>query len=404
MDGPASVLNPVNLFDPGTYGAVRRPLLEASGLPPACYTDGEFFARESEAIFRRSWIMVGRGDEIARRGDYFTVDLGRLAWVVIRGADGEVRAFANNCRHRNARLLDGRGNCRTVVCPYHAWTYALDGSLRLCTGMESTIDFDAGRYGLVEMRVEQWGGFIWVAESERTEPFGPWLGELPGRLAMYGMDRMATARRAEFTVECNWKTWVENFMEGYHIPTVHRSTISKHRAINHAEDPPADGQFVTIFEQHDGTLALLDGDEGFAPIETLHGDSSRGSRFILVYPSTMIALTIDAMWCFQCNPLSVERTQVVLISCFPKDRLDNPDFARLAANYYKRQDIVVSEDNHISAVQQRGLRSVRASPGRFSPKEKIVHAFDNWVLDRVLGSADAAAAPDPRARSAGTSP
>jgi len=373
-----------SLFDPSSYADVRKPLLEAQGLPPACYTDAAFYAREQARVFQCSWIMVGRLDQIPKRGDYFTAEFAGVKLFIIRDLENQPRAYANTCRHRGAALISGRGNCRAVVCPYHSWTYALDGSLRGAAGMEQTVGFEAKEHGLHPARVESWGGFIFVCLDPLAPPLSVWLGELPQRLAMYGFDAMVATRRAEFTVACNWKLWVENFMEGYHIPTVHRSTISKKKAINHAQDAPADGQFETIWEVHDGTLALLDDDEGFPPIETLTGDLARGSRFILVYPSTMFAITIDAMWSFECHPLGPQSTKVVLTSCFPKSRTERPDFAELAQNYYKRQDIVVGEDNDISEVQQRGLDNVLAAAGRFSFKEKIVHALDNWVLDRVL--------------------
>jgi len=358
-----------SLFDSTTYASVRKPLLEAEGLPPACYVDPAFYAREQERIFQRSWIMVGRTDQIPKRGDYFTAEFAGVKLFVVRDLEGAPRAYANTCRHRGAALLAGRGNCRAVVCPYHAWTYALNGSLRGAAGMEQTVGFNQAEHGLHAVRLDTWGGFVFVCLDPAAPTLAEWLGELPRRLAMYGFGEMVATRRAEYTVACNWKLWVE-----YHIPTVHRSTISKKKAINHAQDPPADGQFETIWEVHDGTLALLDDDPGFLPIETLAGELARGSRFILVYPSTMFAITIDAMWSFECHPLGPESTKVVLTSCFPKSRTGRADFAELAQNYYKRQDIVVGEDNDISAVQQRGLAN-------------ILHALDNWVLDRVLAPA-----------------
>jgi phenylpropionate dioxygenase-like ring-hydroxylating dioxygenase large terminal subunit len=155
--------------------------------------------------------------------------------------------------------------------------------------------------------------------------------------------------------------------------------------VNSPEDPAGRGQYTAIFEKHDGTLALLPGEAGFPPLESLAGESARGSRFMLIYPMTMLALTIDAMWSFQCLPLGPEKTRVIHTSLFPKERLARPDFETLAANYYKRQDMVVKEDNDITVIQQQGLRSPLTRPGRFAAKEKIVHALDNWVLDRVLG-------------------
>ncbi len=378
-----------DLFDPARYADVRKPLLDAHGLPADCYTDPRFFQRELETVFATSWLMVGRADRIPAHGDFITHDQAGLSLILTRDADGSVRCLVNACRHRGARLLDvpaGEtcGHKRAIVCPYHAWTYALDGTLRGCAGMEDTHDFDRADYPLRTLRTACWGGFIWVCADPTAPELLDWLGELPERLAMYQLDDMVATRVVTHDVACNWKVWVENFMEGYHIPTVHRRSISAHKAVNHPEHPRGNGQYTAIFEQHDGTLALLPGDDGFPPIETLVGESVRGSRFMLVYPGTMFALTIDAMWSFQCLPMGPGHTRVVHTSMFPKSRTTREDFEALAANYYKRQDMVVGEDNDISVQQQRGLDSTMALPGRFATKERIVHALDNWILDLVL--------------------
>lgn len=382
--GPYGILGGMHpLLRPETYAAVRKPLLEAETLPPACYHDPEFYRREVERIFTAGWVMVGRADQIPAKGDYLTVDYAEVRLVVVRDLGGSLRALANTCRHRGARLLDGRGNCRAIVCPYHSWTYALDGTLRGAAGMEETAGFRKEDYGLVETRVETWGGFLFVSVAPEGPSLADWLGDLPGELEMYRLEDMVATRRAAFDVACNWKVWVENFMEGYHIPTVHRATISRHKAVNVPLETRR-GEYQMIRELHDGTLALLDGAPGFAPIPTLAGEAGRGSRFILIYPATMLAICVDTMWSFECHPLAPERTEVVLTSCFPRSSTERADFAELAPNYYRRQDMVVREDNEISEKQQRGLASMLARPGRLSPKERIVHKLDNWVLDRVL--------------------
>lgn len=374
------------LFDPQRYVNLRKPLLEAEGLPADCYVDARFFERELATVFASSWMMAGRADRIPAVGDYFTLDYAGASLVLIRDRDLKVRVYANACRHRGARLVSGEGNTRAFVCPYHAWSYALDGSLRGCVGMEDTKNFDRADYGLTEVRSDTWGGFVFFNIDGKAPDLTEWLGELPERLAMYRFDHMAATRVRVHDIDCNWKAWVENYMEGYHIPTVHRATISAHKAVNTPEDPTGRGQYSAIFEKHDGTLALLPGDAGFPPLESLQGESARGSRFMLIYPMTMFALTIDAMWTFQCLPMGPEKTRVIHTSLFPKSRLALPDFETLAANYYKRQDMVVKEDNDIAVIQQQGLRSPLTTPGRFATKEKIVHALDNWVLDRVLAA------------------
>jgi choline monooxygenase len=378
----------MNRFDPARYRNVRLPLDQAHGLPPDCYVDDSFYQRELQTIFERGWVMVGRVDRLPAAGHFFTAEFGRTRLILTRADDGALHALANTCRHRGAPLLQGQGQCKTIACPYHAWTYGLDGTLLGAPGMKESLNFDTRDYPLHRVRVDTWGGFIFVCLAADTPALADWLGDLPQRLAMYGFEHMRSARRVSYELACNWKVWVENFMEGYHIPTVHRSTLSRQKAINIPEDPGR-GEYTAIYERHEGTRALLHGDSGFPPIETLSGDSSEGSRFILIYPATMLAIANDTMWSFEAHPLGAERTRIELTSCFPAQRFERDDFAALAANYFKRQDIVVREDNDISELQQRGLQSTHASPGRFSVKEKIVHALDNWVLDRVLNDVQA---------------
>lgn len=377
--------DPATLFDPARYARVRLPLLDAEGLPADCYTDASFFQRELDTVFRTGWLLAGRADRIPAAGDYFSIDFAAAGLIAMRDEAGGVRVLANACRHRGARLVDGEGNRRLMVCPYHAWSYASDGTLRGSPGMEETRGFERAAQGLIEVRSALWDGFIFYNLDARAPPLTEWLGELPERLAPYRFADMAATRIRVHDLDCNWKTWVENYMEGYHIPTVHRATISAHKAVNTPEDPRGRGQYSAIFERHAGTLALLPGDAGFPPQDGLDDESTRGSRFMLIYPSTMLALTIDAMWTFHVLPLGPTRTRVVHTSLFPRERLARADFEALAANYYKRQDRVVQEDNDITLIQQRGLQASLNPPGRFAPKEKIVHALDNWVLDRVLG-------------------
>lgn len=379
--------SPSELVSASSFDACRRPLLEAQNLPPACYHDAAFYQREIEAVFSESWVMVGREESLRRVGDYFTASIASMEIIVARGLDQGIRAFNNSCRHRGSRLLEGAGNTRAIACPYHAWTYALDGTLRAAPGMEQARGFHVEDFPLVALRTATWGGFIFVCASQAAPAFEDWIGDLADILAPYRFQDMRAGRRLVFDLECNWKTWVENYMEGYHIPTVHRRTISKHKAVN-VPQTRGRGQYDLIWERHPGTLALLGDDPGFAPIETLTGETSEGSRFALVYPNSMISMTIDAMWSFECHPTSAQTSRLVLTSCFPASRFELPDFESLANNYYKRQDIVLEEDNNIAQVQQKGLRSSLTRAGRFSHKEPIVHALANWVLDRVLGPAE----------------
>src|ERR1700744_1902404 len=141
---------PADLFNPRPYAAVRKPLLEAETLPPWCYTSDDFYRREVQKIWRKAWHFLGHVEQVSKPGDYLALEFAGVPLIIVRGQDNIVRAFANSCRHRGSALLDeGTGNCRTIVCPYHSWGYALDGSLLGAPEMQKTEGFDPAKNSLV---------------------------------------------------------------------------------------------------------------------------------------------------------------------------------------------------------------------------------------------------------------
>ncbi len=374
------------MLDPSRFAAVRKPLLEAETLPPDCYTSAEFFDREIETVFRRSWNFLGRADRIPSTGDYFALDFAGVPIVVVRGYDNKVRAFANTCRHRGARVMQGEGHCRVFSCPYHAWTYAIDdGRLIGAMEMDETVGFDKRDYGLVPLRLETWAGFMFVNFDTESESLESWLGDLPEVLAPYSLENMVTTRRVTYDLACNWKIYVENAMESYHVPTVHQQSIQKQKR-DHNPPIDANGAYCGLFTRHTGSRALLPGARGFPYISTLEGNAAEGTYYILLYPSTMFGLTFDCMWWLELHPQSASRTRLTVGSCFPDETTRRDDFPELVGHYYERWNKSIVEDNDVSNLQQEGLSSPFVRPGRFSYMEPLVHEIDNWVLDRVLAS------------------
>jgi phenylpropionate dioxygenase-like ring-hydroxylating dioxygenase large terminal subunit len=375
------------VFDPRRYQAVRKPLLEAETLPAWCYTSPAFYSREVERIWRKVWNFLGSATHIPKPGDYFTVAFAGVPIIVLRDHDGRVRTFANSCRHRGSVLLQGEGNCKAIACPYHSWTYGLDGRLRGAPEMEKTVGFDKGDYGLIEIKTDIWGGFIFVNFDKDCEPLRTFLGDLPEKLAPYRMDDLVLTRRKTYDLACNWKLFVENAKEAYHIATVHRSTINKYASAKSAGYwvEEAKGEYIISFAQHEGSMALLKGAKGFPTMESLVGRREGGGTYApLIYPSTYLACTIDCAWYLEVHPLAPDRMRLIHGALFPKSRLERPDFEALAQNYYKRWDLTIEEDILASELQQKGIDSPFAPPGRFSYREPMVHVIDNWVLDRVL--------------------
>jgi len=375
------------MFDPRHYEAVRRPLLDAETMPVWCYTSEAFYRREVERIWHKAWNFIGAADRIPNPGDYFTIDFAGVPAIVLRDGEGRLRAFANSCRHRGSALLEGSGNCRLIVCPYHSWSYHLSGALAGAPEMHETRDFAASDNGLVPLALDSWGGFLFINFDPDPAPLAQYLGDLPQKVASYRLDQMACARRREYVIECNWKLFVENAKESYHIGTVHRQTINRYASARSSGYwvEEAKGQYCVTFAQHEGSMALLKGDTGFPTNESLDGTrESGGTTAPLIYPSTYLACTIDCAWYLELHPLGPRRTRLVHGALFPKDRLARNDFEEVAKNYYKRWDITIDEDIVASERQQRGLDSPFARPGRFSHREPLVHEIDNWILDRVL--------------------
>jgi choline monooxygenase len=378
---------PTDLFDPAHYAATRRPLLEAETLPPWCYTSETFYRREVDRIFGKVWNFVGHVSQVANPGDYFALTFAGIPTIILRDLSGTLRAFANTCRHRGSALLEGTGNARAIVCPYHSWTYALDGTLRAAPEMQQTLHFDTADNGLIPLRLDTWGGFLFLCFDAEAPDLTHYLGDLPDRVAAYGLEHMACTRRKAFMIECNWKLFVENAKESYHIATVHRNTINKYASARSSGYwvEETSGNYVSTFAQHDGSMALLQGDPGFPANERLAGlREAGGTRAPLIYPSTYLACTIDCAWYLELHPLGPHRTRLIHGALFPRHRIERDDFAAKAANYYKRWDITIEEDIVASDRQQLGMAGPFVRPGRFSYREPLVHQIDNWVLDRVL--------------------
>jgi choline monooxygenase len=374
-------MEPVNLFDPSIYAKVRLPLREAETLPNFCYTSDRFYEREVDRIFMKTWNFVGRTDEVPNPGDYIaTDDLAGGPVVVIRGKDNILRAFANSCRHRGARLLKDKGNCRAVICPYHSWVYDLQGGLIGSSGMEETTGFDRAEFGLIPIRLEIWGGFLFVNFDKNTKGLSAYLGNLPEEFASYNFDDMVCTRRKEYELAANWKLYLEN-IEVYHTTTVHKGSFGTQRA----DIQPTKGDWDALHMPGDETCAILAG-EGtpFPQISTLAGKPKKGTFFTLIYPNALFSSTHDCFWWTVLYPKGPGRSKLSLGFCFPKSTVALPNFSEMVQPYYNRWDLSIPEDDAAVEAQHAGLLSRVRGPGRLSTMEPMVSLFDNWVLDQVL--------------------
>ena len=355
------------------------------GIPPACYADDGLQPLEQRAVFHHGWLTLGRADRWPGAGDYSALKIGGVPVIVLRNKSGEIKAFANSCRHRGSQMLSGDGNCKKIKCPFHWWTYDLDGRLKVYSRMENAVDFNPDEFGLVEFPVAMHEGFAFVSFEDEPPAIAIWLADFSACHEPWGLERWEVTRVREFEVQCNWKTFIEVFNEYYHLPMVHPDSINWLYPEPDAVDA-VDGQFTTQFGATEGAAALLEDAQQYAlPVaQGLQGRAAKGTRYTWIYPNTTFALSQDSMWMYQAFPLSAARCRVMQTICFPAESVGLSDFDDRASHYYARIDAALEEDLPFLRQQQVGLKSTFARQGRFAALEPSVGKFAYWYAQRLL--------------------
>ena len=199
----------------------ERDIARASTLPAPVYFNSATFEEEKTKIFAATWQAVGHVHQVASPGDYFTFDLIGEPLLIVRGDDGILRCFYNVCRHRAGNPASGCGNRKLFRCGYHGWTYRLDGALLVTPEFDGVENFDPVDFGLVSVRIEEWFNLIFVNLDREASPLSESLGELPAQAEKFDFAGMKFSERRTYEMNCNWKTYIDNYLEGYHLPSVH---------------------------------------------------------------------------------------------------------------------------------------------------------------------------------------
>lgn len=357
--------------------AVLQPLPEASTLPPAFYTSPEIFEAERTRVFRRNWVSVGRASEIPKAGDRFRIDIAGEPLLIVRGKDGEVRALSAVCRHRWMLLGEGAESSGTIACPYHKWTYALDGSLMGAPLMEKAEGFDRAECALPSFACEVWNGFVFVNLSGDAAPLARSLAPLAEEFAPWKMGEMEIVGRIEFDQSYNWKVLADNFMESYHHFAIHPETFEPNypAALSYAEE--TDGPYAVARMPHkDGALA----ETLFKPLAAIPGKARRSFSVFNVYPSMLLAVLADSVIWYRLEIESAERFKLTVYLLAHPASLDVPDAETLKAFLREGTFAVHMEDIVACEGVQKGLRSGSARAGRLSHLEGAIHAHQKWLL------------------------
>lgn len=353
-------------------------------LPPVTYVDPASEAAD-RALFARTWIGLGRADQVATPGSFATRDVAGLSILLVRDRDGQLRGFANTCRHRGARLMQGAGACRGIRCPFHAWAYRLDGTLAAAPQMDEVAGFDKAAHGLIPYRVEERAGFIFACVDQGAPPLDAVLGNFAQTHADWPLSELVTTRRRELSVACNWKAFLDVFNDYYHLPFVHPDSIN---SLYTRPDPPtrATGAWASQFGATEGTGGLLQDQQNHAlpPMPGLRGQARNGVRYTWAFPNMSFAAGPESLWVYEAYPDGPEACHVVQTACFHPDTLAAPGADTAVAAYHARLDAALDEDIPALENQQRGLRAPGARPGPLHPLlEANVASFAAWYADAL---------------------
>jgi Rieske 2Fe-2S family protein len=359
----------------------------ATTLPREAYVSPEVFAAEREKIFALRWICVGRSERVREPGAYLLAEIAGESLIVVRGAEGAIRAFFNVCRHRGTRLCEteeGRVG-KAIVCPYHSWAYDLDGALRAASNMEDLPWFDRADYGLFPAAAGEWNGFLFVSLARRAAPLAETLEPLESRLAPWGLARLATVRRIAYDVGANWKLLYQNFSECLHCPPVHPklARLSDFRSgANDLREGPILGGYMTI-DRPGGSLSSS-GEMCGVPIGELSGDDRRRVYYYSVFPGLFLTVQPDFVLSTRLSPVAIDRTRVTCEWHFAPETLSQPGLD--PAEGVSLWDETNRQDWHVCELAQRGVSSRAYVPGLYSKSESLLAAFDREYLASMEGA------------------
>jgi phenylpropionate dioxygenase-like ring-hydroxylating dioxygenase large terminal subunit len=359
---------------------VAQPFERALAMPKSVYTSDEFLAQEREHIFAREWLCAGRADALPEPGDYLTMEIAGEPVIVLRDGDGRLRGMSNVCRHRMSVLLQGRGKLRSIVCPYHAWTYNLDGSLRGAPAMAANQTFCRDAIALPAVRVEDWLGWIMVTLNPDAPSPRVALAEVERLVGHLDMASYREHFREEFRWATNWKVLAENFMESYHLPVCHAGTIGGSANLMEMTCPEglAAFNYHWIIKNDTVPLALAHPDD-----TRLQGNERRITWLLSIYPSLMITLTPGYFWYLVLSPDGPGHVSVLFAGGMSAKWCADPRAAEHLAAVKALLDDVNVEDKGCVEKVYRGLLAGLASPGPLSHLERPNYDFATYLASRI---------------------
>ncbi len=347
------------------------------------FVSQETFSEEQEQIFAERWLCVGHQSQLAHSGDYFLADVAGESLIVLRDRTARIRAFFNVCRHRGTRICERQtGQFReTLQCPYHAWTYSLEGDLVGAPHMDEVADFDKAAHSLRAAHLGLWEGFIFVNLTSDATPLETAFGPLAGRFTDWNLPDLRSAKRMVYDVRANWKLIFENYSECYHCPLVHPalSRISPYdSAENDLTEGPILGGFMPITS---GASLTMTGKACAIPLSNIKAEDAHRVFYYSIFPNMLLSMHPDYVMVHQVWPQSPDRSLILCDWFFHPKAFDRPDFNPNDATEF--WDMTNRQDWHVCQLSQSGIASRAYEPGPYSTRESIPAAWDRYYLESL---------------------
>jgi phenylpropionate dioxygenase-like ring-hydroxylating dioxygenase large terminal subunit len=409
----------------GICAAAELPLARARTLPAAAYTSEEFFDWEVEHLLRGGWQCLAHVSQIPQPGDFLNLDLLGEPLIVVRDKDLAVRVLSRVCPHRAMDIMPvgfgydghgpaeakpdnpGCGHTRIFLCPYHAWTFELDGRLKACPEMQEAQDFSRDEFALKPFRSEVWQGFVFVNLGGAAPPLAGGLGEMAVDAGNYHLAEMQLVIAREWDCPFNWKTLVENFMESYHHLGIHHKTLQpmmpardtwaekERRHYVRAHLPYKDA----VRAEYRAFAARGDFSENLPPLADLGDEQLSEWGLFLITPTFLLAAAPDRVIWYRLQPLGPNRLKLLTTVLVAPEVAARPDFPRLRDKVAQQLVQFHLEDMEVCTAVQRGLYASGWQQGRLSHLEMTVWLFHRYLAARLRGvwpTDDRPAAPSQR--------
>jgi len=338
--------------------ATSEPLQQAHTLPAAAYQDGIFAVLDKTHVLQRSWQLAAHTCQLKETGDYVVHQLADQPVIVVNTGTG-IKAFHNVCRHRAGPLAWENGRAKTLMCKYHGWSYHLNGQLKSAPEMHTTPGFDVSQYQLPEIKLAVWEGLVFVALNDEVPEIESLMTGIKNRIAPIDISNMRFHHRDEFILDCNWKVYVENYLEGYHLPHIHTG-------LNQLLDYKSYQTELNDWHSYQ-----------FSPLEQSDGLYGTGqAHYYFIYPNTMLNILPRRLQTNQVLPLPQNKTQVIFDYYYP----DVEGIESLITQDQVFSDEVQNEDVEICEAVQKGLNSGSYTQGRLCMKREMgVYHFQELI-------------------------